>query len=83
MPVLKSNLNTRSEEFKENAEHMQMLVDDLREKVAAAKLGGGDRARDKHLSRGKLLPRERVRPSLSSASSPHTTCMGAILIQLV
>ena len=68
MSVLKSNLNTRSDAFKANAEHMQSLVDDLREKVAAAKLGGGDRAREKHLSRGKLLPRERVRKLLDPGS---------------
>jgi len=68
MSVLKSNLNTRSDAFKANADHMQSLVDDLREKVAAAKLGGGDRAREKHLSRGKLLPRERVRKLLDPGS---------------
>ncbi len=68
MSVLKSSLNTRSDAFKANAEHMQSLVDDLREKVAAAKLGGGDRAREKHLSRGKLLPRERVRKLLDPGS---------------
>ncbi len=64
MPVLKSNLNTRSDDFKANAAHMQELVDDLKEKVATVKQGGGERAREKHLSRGKLLPRERVRKLL-------------------
>nr|WP_304945167.1 carboxyl transferase domain-containing protein [Sneathiella glossodoripedis] len=64
MPVLKSNLNTRSDEYKANAAHMQSLVDDLKEKVSRVKMGGGERAREKHLSRGKLLPRERVRKLL-------------------
>ncbi len=68
MSVLKSNLNTRSDDFKSNAAHMQSLVNDLREKVASAKQGGGERARDKHLSRGKLLPRERVRKLLDPGS---------------
>jgi len=68
MTVLKSNLNTRSDDFKANAEHMQSLVDDLREKVSEAKLGGGERARAKHLARGKLLPRERVRKLLDPGS---------------
>ncbi|GLQ07728.1 carboxyl transferase domain-containing protein [Sneathiella chinensis] len=68
MSVLKSNLNTRSDDFKANAGHMQGLVDDLREKVAVVKQGGGERARDKHLSRGKLLPRERIRKLLDSGS---------------
>jgi len=68
MSVLKSNLNTRSEEFKANSAHMQSLVDDLRDKVSHVKLGGGERARDKHLARGKLLPRERVRKLLDPGS---------------
>ncbi|WP_334128663.1 carboxyl transferase domain-containing protein [Sneathiella sp.] len=68
MSVLKSNLNTRSEEFKANAQHMSALVADLKEKVAIIKQGGGDHAREKHLSRGKLLPRERVRRLLDPGS---------------
>jgi 3-methylcrotonyl-CoA carboxylase beta subunit len=68
MPVLKSNLNTRSDDFKSNAAHMQSLVDDLTDKVNVIKQGGGERAREKHLSRGKLLPRERVRKLLDPGS---------------
>ncbi|USG60216.1 hypothetical protein NBZ79_13625 [Sneathiella marina] len=68
MPVLKSNLNTRSDDFKSNAAHMQSLVDDLSDKVNVIKQGGGERAREKHLSRGKLLPRERVRKLLDPGS---------------
>src|SRR4051812_31481582 len=40
-------------------EHLA-LVDQLREKLAAAALGGPERARERHVSRGKLLPRDRV-----------------------
>src|SRR4029077_13566292 len=36
------------------------LVDQLRTKLAAAALGGPERARERHVSRGKLLPRDRV-----------------------
>ena len=39
---------------------MEALVSDLREKVARISKGGSERARQKHLDRGKLLPRERV-----------------------
>ena len=39
---------------------MHALVADLRDKVAKAALGGGDKARAKHAARGKLLPRERI-----------------------
>jgi len=60
MQALKSNVNTRSDEFKANAAAMRGLVDDLREKFASVAAGGGAEACKRHVSRGKLLPRERV-----------------------
>ncbi|KAF3996879.1 carboxyl transferase domain-containing protein [Glaciimonas immobilis] len=60
MPQLESKLNTRSEDFQQNASALSLLVDDLRQKVAQIAQGGGDAARQKHLARGKLLPRDRV-----------------------
>jgi len=68
MPVLQSTLDTRSEAFRDNAASMQALVEDLHAKVAAVKLGGGERARERHVARGKLLPRERVRTLLDPGS---------------
>ena len=68
MTVWKSALSPRSAEFQANAEAMAGLVADLRAKVAAVKQGGGAKARDKHLARGKLLPRERVRQLLDVGS---------------
>ncbi|MHC8494120.1 carboxyl transferase domain-containing protein [Thalassospira sp. SM2505] len=68
MTVLKSAVNSRSEEFRNNAEHMEKLVADLREQIATVKLGGGERARERHTSRGKLLPRERIRQLLDIGS---------------
>jgi len=61
MSTLKSKINTRSESFKENEAQMQSLVDDLRMKMDSIAEGGGKERQEKHLSRGKLLPRERVR----------------------
>ncbi|MEP3655569.1 MAG: carboxyl transferase domain-containing protein [Litorimonas sp.] len=58
--MIKTSVNTNSAEFQANAAHMQALVEDLRAKVQKISLGGSERAREKHLSRGKLLPRERV-----------------------
>ena len=60
MSTLSTQLNARSEDFKANAAAMRLLVDDLNEKLAKIALGGGDAARKKPLSRGKLLPRDRV-----------------------
>ena len=57
---LESKLAPRSEEFKANVAAMQTVVDDLKNKIDSIFLGGGTQARDKHLARGKLLPRDRV-----------------------
>jgi 3-methylcrotonyl-CoA carboxylase beta subunit len=68
MTVLKSMISARSAEFRENQAAMTALVADLKAKVGEIKLGGGAQARDKHLARGKLLPRERVRTLLDQGS---------------
>ncbi len=68
MSILKTNLNARSAEFRANAESMSALVTDLRAKIDQVALGGGDAARAKHVARGKLLPRERVRTLLDAGS---------------
>ena len=60
MQALRSQIDTRSEDFRSNATRMRAVVDDLRAKAAQVALGGGDAARARHASRGKLLPRERV-----------------------
>jgi 3-methylcrotonyl-CoA carboxylase beta subunit len=61
MTLIRSALDTRSADFARNAETMRALVADLRAKVAEIKQGGGAKARERHLARGKLLPRDRVR----------------------
>jgi len=68
MSILQSRINTRSQEFAANAQSMNKLVCDLTQKVEAIALGGGQGARDKHLSRGKLLPRDRLRNLLDLGS---------------
>ena len=69
MAKIISKINTRSQDFLDNAAHMQTQVDDLRIKLAEIKLGGGERSRDRHLSRGKLLPRDRVNALLDDGSA--------------
>ncbi len=69
MSILKSKINSRSADFLTNQLAMQEVVADLQEKVSEIALGGGERAREKHLSRGKLLPRERIRV-LTDVGSP-------------
>lgn len=60
-PPPTTTIDPRSDAFRENAEVMRRLVEDLRARHATVAEGGGQRAVDKHLARGKLLPRERVR----------------------
>jgi len=60
MPKLATKINPDALEFRGNAEAMQLLVSDLRAKVGEIALGGPERSRERHLARGKLLPRERV-----------------------
>src|SRR5258708_1704498 len=45
------------------------LVEQLRSKLATAALGGPERARERHVSRGKLLPRDRVDGLLDPGSA--------------
>ncbi|MCW5627081.1 MAG: methylcrotonoyl-CoA carboxylase, partial [Burkholderiales bacterium] len=66
--MIRSRLNARSEEFRAAAAAMGMLVTDLRAQVSRVAEGGGVAAREKHLARGKLLPRERVRQLLDVGS---------------
>jgi 3-methylcrotonyl-CoA carboxylase beta subunit len=68
MGAIQSKVNPRSDDYKASAGAMAALVADLRAKVEQVKQGGGEAARDKHLSRGKLLPRERVRRLLDVGS---------------
>lgn len=68
MPRITSKINTKSQAFADNAAHMQEQVNDLREKVAQIKLGGGEKSNKRHTDRGKLLPRERINALLDDGS---------------
>ncbi|GHD39274.1 carboxyl transferase domain-containing protein [Halioglobus pacificus] len=60
MSVITSRINVRDEAFSNNASHMQAQVDDLKALVKDLQQGGGEKAQQRHVSRGKLLPRERL-----------------------
>jgi 3-methylcrotonyl-CoA carboxylase beta subunit len=64
MPVLETALDPRAETFRANAAAMRTLVEDLESRIAKIREGGGEDARARHLGRGKLLPRDRVRTLL-------------------
>jgi 3-methylcrotonyl-CoA carboxylase beta subunit len=60
MSVLQTQLNSRSADFLANAAALQAVVDDLRVQLKKSAAGGGEKAKAKHVARGKLPPRERV-----------------------
>ena len=60
MARIESVIDTRSREFRANAAQWQSLIDEVTAARAVAALGGNEKARERHVSRGKLLPRERV-----------------------
>jgi 3-methylcrotonyl-CoA carboxylase beta subunit len=68
MPKLTSPINRKDAEFRERDAHHRGLADDLRARLERTALGGSERARDKHVARGKLLPRERIRTLLDAGS---------------
>ncbi|WP_314412094.1 carboxyl transferase domain-containing protein [Streptomyces kroppenstedtii] len=67
-PELHSAADPASEAWRNNEAAHRALVDELRHKLAAARLGGGERARARHTARGKLLPRDRVDTLLDPGS---------------
>jgi 3-methylcrotonyl-CoA carboxylase beta subunit len=68
MPTLDTALDARSPGFRANAAAMAALVADLRERADQVRQGGGEAARARHLARGKLLPRDRVRALIDPLS---------------
>jgi len=60
MNVIQTAINTRSADFAQNRDAMSAQVNDLRQRLAEVRAGGGEKARALHVSRGKLLPRDRV-----------------------
>ena len=68
MPKLTSAIDPQSPSFKALHAHNTALNAELRERVAKAGRGGSDASRDRHVSRGKLLPRDRVERLLDPGS---------------
>ena len=64
MPVIQTKVDRSSDEFEKNREAHEALAQQLREVNEYVMQGGPERARDKHLKRGKLLVRDRIRALL-------------------
>ena len=60
MPVIKTRVDRSSDDFEKNREAHEALAEQLRDIDAYIMQGGSERAREKHLKRGKLLARDRI-----------------------
>lgn len=69
MGIIQSKINTKLAEFDKNAQAMQQQVADLRAKVSMIMQGGGEAARQRHTSKGKMLARDRIDALLDEGSA--------------
>ena len=68
MPKLTSAVDPQSPQYKSLHAHNSALAAELRDHVAKAARGGSDKSRERHVARGKLLPRDRVERLLDPGS---------------
>src|SRR5690625_843323 len=68
MPILTSAADPASEEFSSNEAAQHALATELDQRLAQEARGGPERSRTRHIERGKLLPRERIRVLLDAGS---------------
>ncbi|MAJ87618.1 MAG: methylcrotonoyl-CoA carboxylase, partial [Porticoccaceae bacterium] len=60
MAILQTKIKVKSTQFAANAKAMQAKVDDLNQTLESIAKGGGTNSCERHVSRGKLLPRDRI-----------------------
>ncbi|MFP7570807.1 carboxyl transferase domain-containing protein [Marivita sp. S2033] len=65
---LQSQAIPSSEQFKTNQSAHREALAEIRSAAETAALGGGERSRERHVSRGKMLPRDRVANLLDPGS---------------
>ncbi|MDN5730329.1 MAG: methylcrotonoyl-CoA carboxylase [Yaniella sp.] len=68
MQQLITQVDANSEQYQTNLTHHSQLRQQLRDRMAEVAKGGSERARQRHIDRGRLLPRERVRRLLDPGS---------------
>jgi len=66
--VKRPEIDRNSSDFRRNYAHHTALRDELQALTAQLALGGDKRSRERHVARGKLLPRERVEALLDTGS---------------
>ncbi|KAJ6001952.1 hypothetical protein N7522_007179 [Penicillium canescens] len=71
LSILPTAVDTSSPDYLENSQQMQELLDKMSTLHSKIALGGTEKAREKHISRGKMLPRDRI----SALVDPGTSFM--------
>jgi 3-methylcrotonyl-CoA carboxylase beta subunit len=69
MEILESRVDPASDEFRANADHHRKLADELSERLASVREGGGAESRARHEERGKLFVRARIDALLDDDSA--------------
>lgn len=69
LSVLPTAVDTSSPEYRENSQQMQDLLDRMSSLHGKISQGGSEKAREKHISRGKMLPRDRVSALIDPGTS--------------
>jgi acetyl-CoA carboxylase carboxyltransferase component len=68
METLQTAIHSQSEEFKQNTSYHRALADELKQRLAEARQGGGEKYRKRHEAQGKLFVRERIERLLDPGS---------------
>jgi 3-methylcrotonyl-CoA carboxylase beta subunit len=68
MTQLASSLSHQSQDYRSNRQAIEKVVRDFKEKISVIQQGGEENARAKHLARGKMLPRDRVKNLIDPGS---------------
>ncbi|PVV03603.1 hypothetical protein BB560_001908 [Smittium megazygosporum] len=68
LTIIPDKIDKSSDDFKNNKERMDSLLEDLKSKLDIISQGGSEKARERHLSRNKLLPRDRIKRLLDVGS---------------
>jgi acetyl-CoA carboxylase carboxyltransferase component len=68
MEILSSSIDTSSPEFKQNSGHHKKLANELKDRLARVREGGGEKYRKRQEEQGKLFVRERIERLLDPGS---------------
>ncbi|RPJ26420.1 MAG: methylcrotonoyl-CoA carboxylase, partial [Chloroflexi bacterium] len=68
MEIIQTNINSNSEDFQQNSGHHKQLANELKERLARVREGGGEKYRKRQEEQGKLFVRERIERLLDPGS---------------